>query len=210
MGYGYKYCNKFLETYEYYDDKGKKWIDDTLVCLKESLVKDMENQQPETCDQLLNNAFDSHVPCYTQNGFCQLAFNLGNPRQEAGFLYALMKTYDVKDFMSLIAIKQVFNTIKTCGFSALNISNLSCFDGVRSFFGTNDLGHMYLAQSNEIHQDFDLLAHPEYLEDEFHFKGMHRAHVDHQALDAHVHTHLGDTHSTATPALCWILKPLFL
>ena len=134
MGYGYKYCNKFLDSYDYYDDKGKKWIDDTLVCLKEALVKDMENQQEETCDQLLNNAFDSHVPCYTDNGFCSLAFNLGNPRAEAGFLYALMKTYDVKDFMSLIAIKQVFNTIKTCGFSALSITNMSCFDGVRSFF----------------------------------------------------------------------------
>lgn len=62
-----------------------------------------------------------------------------------------MKTYDVKDFMSLIAIKQVFNTISTCGFSAMNISNLSCFDGVRRFFSTNDMGHMYLAQSNELH-----------------------------------------------------------
>ena len=119
---------------------------------------------------------------------------MGNPRAEAGFIYALLKTYDVKDFMSLIAIKQVFNTIKTCGFSAFSISNLDCFSGIRSFFSTNDLGHMNLIQSNEIHQDFDLLAHPEYLEDEFHFRGTHHHEADHSALDAHVHTHLGDTH----------------
>ena len=84
-----------------------------------------------------------------------------------------MKTYDVKDFMSLIAIKQVFNTITTCGWSAMQVSNLSCFAGVRSFFTTNDLGEMVLAHSNDI-EEFDLLSHPEYLEDEFHFGDSYR------------------------------------
>ncbi len=50
MGYGYKYCNKFLESYRHYDDRGKQWIDRTLVCLKNQLVKDALNTGPETCD----------------------------------------------------------------------------------------------------------------------------------------------------------------
>ena len=64
----------------------------------------------------MNLAFDSHVPCYVDNGFCKMAFNWSSPSEEFHFLRALMKVYDVKDFASLMAIKQVAGTVKQCTF----------------------------------------------------------------------------------------------
>ena len=54
---------------------------------------------------------------------------------------------------------------------------------------------MVLAQSNDI-VEFDLLSHPEYLEDEFHFNDDFRMQADHQAYDAyeHITDHHGDSH----------------
>ena len=105
IGYGDRYCNKFTENYDKFDEEGKKWIDGTLICLKESLLPDMNNNDAETCDDVYNHAFDSHVKCYTENGFCDIAFDFANPIKTAGFYKSLMAVYEVKDFASLIAIK---------------------------------------------------------------------------------------------------------
>ena len=52
IGYGYKYCDKFLEEYDEFSADGQKWIDGTLTCLKQALEPDMLNTDPETCDEV--------------------------------------------------------------------------------------------------------------------------------------------------------------
>ncbi len=59
------------------------------------------------------------MKCYVDNGFCELAFNAAHPIATAKFYADLMKVYEVKDFASFIAIKQVALTVKTCGFGDL-------------------------------------------------------------------------------------------
>ena len=68
----------------------------------------------ETCDDVKHNAFASHVKCYVDNGFCDIAFDFTHPVKTAKFYGDLMQVYDVKDFASLMAIEQVYLTLKTC------------------------------------------------------------------------------------------------
>ena len=109
-----QYCNKFLTTYDYYSPAGQAWVDGTLTCLKNGLLPLALNPSKYTCDQLKIIAFDTHVRCYIDNGFCQLIYNFMDPSAEAGFLSALLKTYEVADFLSLIAIKQVWSVMTQC------------------------------------------------------------------------------------------------
>lgn len=93
-------------------------MDDTLVCLKQALVTDAENDaEDETCAQINHNGEDSHVKCFVDHGFCNLAFSMHNPFQDAQFLKSLMRVYEVEDLKSLISIEHVHRSIKECGWS---------------------------------------------------------------------------------------------
>ena len=78
----------------------------------------MVDAGPETysCDDVQTIAFDSHVQCYVTNGFCELAFDLKHPLEVTSFVYDLMHVYQVKDFASFIAIKQIASVFKECNF----------------------------------------------------------------------------------------------
>ena len=116
IGYGLKYCTKFVDNYDLYDEAGQAWIQGTLTCLKETLEPLIENTANQTCDTVKTIAFDSHVNCYVSNGFCDLVYNFGHPIQESKFVWALMQTYEVKDFASFIAIKQIAQVMAQCTF----------------------------------------------------------------------------------------------
>ena len=116
LGYGGKYCNRFKDNISYFSADGQRWIHGTLKCLKNHLVKVASGSGPKDCKGIMDLAFDSHVPCYVDNGFCSLAFHWTNPAEEFHFLRALMRVYDVKDFASLMAIKQVGGVLKSCTF----------------------------------------------------------------------------------------------
>ena len=116
LGYGNKYCNKFLDNYVIYDKDGQAWIDGTLLCLKEALVPLVEDTTGQTCKTVNDFAFASHVGCYVNNGFCDLAFNFGHPVSETRFIHDLMKTYEVSDFASFAAIKQIAEVFAACTF----------------------------------------------------------------------------------------------
>lgn len=112
LGYGGKYCQRFSDNINYFSQDGQKWITGTLTCLKNNLVKPASHQGPNDCNAVMNMAFDSHVPCYVNHGFCKLAFHWSSPSEEFHFLRALMRVYDVKDFASLMAIKQIAGVVK--------------------------------------------------------------------------------------------------
>ena len=62
----------------------------------------------KTCDELKTIAFSSHVDCYDENGFCDLAFDVKQPGKTTDFIKNLMRVYNVEDFVSFLAIKQVY------------------------------------------------------------------------------------------------------
>ena len=43
LGYGLKYCNRFVDNYKLFSKEGKEWISGTLLCLKEDLVPLVED-----------------------------------------------------------------------------------------------------------------------------------------------------------------------
>jgi len=110
IGYGYKYCNKFLTYYEEFPQKGKEWVNKTLVCLKQALYP--LYQAESNCEVIYAAAFNSHPECYFQSGFCDLFIDRGNIMYT---LKALLHVYEVRDFMSVTSLKQVYDTAKLCG-----------------------------------------------------------------------------------------------
>jgi hypothetical protein len=111
VGYGYRYCNKFLQYFDEFPPAGQDWIKKTLVCLKQELVPVMDNDDT-SCSTVYSIAFNSHPQCYVKSGFCDLFVDYGNIKQT---LSALFKVYDIKDFASATSLKQVFQTATMCG-----------------------------------------------------------------------------------------------
>lgn len=111
IGYGYKYCNKFLENFNDFPQKGQEWISKTLVCLKKTL-----NFKFLDCQDVYDSAFESHPLCYVESGFCDLFLDTEHLKQT---MKALFKVYEIKDFVSAMSLKQVFQTSKLCGYKYL-------------------------------------------------------------------------------------------
>ena len=89
-----KYCKRFKDNIKYFSPEGQKWVRDTGVCLKKSLVPVINGDGPKDCQGIAKLAFDHHVPCYVDNGFCRLAFHWNSSSEQFHFLRALMKVYD--------------------------------------------------------------------------------------------------------------------
>jgi hypothetical protein len=110
VGYGYKYCSKFIRFFDDFPATGKKWVENTLVCLKNALHP--LYQESSNCEVIYAVAFASHPECYFQSGFCDLFIDKTNILQT---LKALLNVYEVYDFMSVTSMKQVYETAKLCG-----------------------------------------------------------------------------------------------
>jgi hypothetical protein len=50
------------------------------------------------------------------NGFCELIFDFSNPLKIASFVADLLKVFEIPDFASFIAIKQVYDVLTQCPF----------------------------------------------------------------------------------------------
>lgn len=96
-----------MENLDEFSEAGQDWILGTLTCLKNNLVPIVSLPGGVTCDEIANVAFDSHVFCYMDNGFCEQIFNFGNPLELAAFVADLLKVFEVPDFLQFVAIKQV-------------------------------------------------------------------------------------------------------
>ena len=127
VGYGGKYCNRFKSNINNFSPEGQKWIQGTLTCLKESILSDVIHPDGKTCDDVKREAFQSHVHCYVQNGFCDLAFNFGHPIANGKFIKDLMGVYQVRDFASLVAIEQIGAVLKQCTFPSSGLQNLMVY-----------------------------------------------------------------------------------
>ncbi|GMH66710.1 hypothetical protein TrRE_jg8717 [Triparma retinervis] len=116
LGYGGKYCGKFVENLSSFSEEGQAWILGTLTCLKSALIPIVELPGGTTCDTLASTAFDSHVFCYMDNGFCDQVFNFGDPLALASFIQDLLGVFEIPDFLQYVAIKQVYDVLTQCPF----------------------------------------------------------------------------------------------
>jgi len=110
VGYGHRYCNKFLKYFYDFPPLGQLWVQNTLVCLKTALQPLFH--ETSDCATIYSVAFASHPRCYFESGFCELFKDRKNIIKT---LKALLEVYEIKDFMSATTMKQVFETAKMCG-----------------------------------------------------------------------------------------------
>lgn len=116
IGYGYKYCSRGLRLEPLLTPRQADWFQRTLKCLKGSLkdiLREQDVNRNVTCETLEKVAFNSHVKCYTQNGFCHL-FSIMHPFVTGRFLQRLSMYYDVRDLFSKYGRRQVVKTGMIC------------------------------------------------------------------------------------------------
>ena len=132
MGYGKKYCSKFLQFYNDFPEPAQKWIDLTLVCLKRALKPVAISQKTAyTCDSIKNIAFKSHPQCYVDSGFCEL-FKPETMGEEniCKTLKGLWQVYEIKEFSEVITWQQVLDTLSLCETKGAPIDKVKMADVV--------------------------------------------------------------------------------
>jgi len=74
LNYGLKFCKKFNAMD--LSSEGEKWITKTMACLQANLIQFAETKTD--CNVIEQKAFETHVSCYIESGFCNLnASDLG-------------------------------------------------------------------------------------------------------------------------------------
>ncbi|CAD5212120.1 unnamed protein product [Bursaphelenchus xylophilus] len=106
IGYGYKNCLSFNDHYDDFNQKGKNFTDCATYCLPNWLEEYFEaHNNSVNCRQLQQDALQSHVKCFLDCGFCGMWFSN---------LITLAKVLDFKDFLSVDAVKTVFEVFYGC------------------------------------------------------------------------------------------------
>jgi len=72
IGYGQKYCEKFVSSRNELSARGQVWMLATMHCLQMALVPEATANQGTTCSQLEDRAFGTHARCYLESGVCDL------------------------------------------------------------------------------------------------------------------------------------------
>ena len=68
--FGHRFCMRYQERMNTFSLEGWKWVEDVRRCL----IRDMNNfEENLSCSELKQRAFQSHVPCYLESGFCSLS-----------------------------------------------------------------------------------------------------------------------------------------
>ena len=122
IGYGSKYCNKFiqLERLKDSDSDLKKWIGNTLICLQEMIQDNKKRIQP-SCKQLESFAFDTHPICYKQYNICSLSIDNK---------WKIVRNVEITDYFSSKSLIQAINV----GLSCLSESPKDSTNRVLRFF----------------------------------------------------------------------------
>lgn len=71
MGWGHRYCQKFLETESSFSLEAQQWLRENRQCLQARAEEITEGTQ---CSGIRKAAMESHVGCYVDTGFCALEF----------------------------------------------------------------------------------------------------------------------------------------
>lgn len=71
MGFGDRYCRAFLNHQDSFSEESQRWLTDVRECLQ---VRVHEVANDVQCRDIYSTAMNSHVSCYVDTGFCNLAF----------------------------------------------------------------------------------------------------------------------------------------
>ncbi len=105
VGYGAKYASRFYNhARPWMTSTGKRWIDNVLVCLQDSLRASIDTTT--SCQDIRTIAFDSHPACYVDHGFCTLPF---------WDILKVVWSIDLSDWASVDAARQLVQTAGDCG-----------------------------------------------------------------------------------------------
>ena len=105
LGYGKPYCELFASE-KRLSSEGKKWRDQTLICLQEKLIPVLFNNYNK-CAEIKNNSFNSHTDCYINNGAVSVC-NL--PLTDKLIILGIIK----KDLITYEGLKQSLSTGLSC------------------------------------------------------------------------------------------------
>jgi hypothetical protein len=112
LGYGYKYCQRFLSigTVNSFEGlqlspAGLKWRTRTLKCLQDQLIS--KETELVTCNSIRDFAFASHIGCYTDpaSSICDL------PLSDE---IAIGRVVDIKEYTDIDGLKQLFKVGIAC------------------------------------------------------------------------------------------------
>lgn len=101
LGYSEKYCVRFLQALRpRMSPAGQRFLDVARDCL----MRYVDTQLPadDSCDVVKTDAFQSHVACYHDNGFCQLPFE---------DRWLLINTVDPADFNVSAALQTALSCL---------------------------------------------------------------------------------------------------
>ncbi|MFH4982339.1 hypothetical protein AB6A40_009048 [Gnathostoma spinigerum] len=117
--YGSKYCRRFndSEVLSRFSTVGKQFLSCTTECLISFLDKYLKETDIISCEQLEAAAFRSHIQCYLNCDFCSVCKTQKLP---------LLRSYDIWDFASIIALQQVTYAIISFSFFTNIVENSYC------------------------------------------------------------------------------------
>jgi hypothetical protein len=110
IGFGKKYCDRFSANLHGFTPAGINWVTCVRQCLIDRLTpyydKYPYSEFHTSCAALEQTAYDSHVDCYIDCGFCNICTNNK---------WVLWKAFDIGDFLSIVAWEQIREILKRCG-----------------------------------------------------------------------------------------------
>lgn len=104
LAFGERLCNAFITKRARFSPAGQTWLHAIRQCLEDELVPELGREQ--SCSDLEDRAFDSHLRCYTSpaHSLCDLS------HEDALELTAVLN----KDILNPHAIKQVGALLSAC------------------------------------------------------------------------------------------------
>ncbi|GMR45127.1 hypothetical protein PMAYCL1PPCAC_15322, partial [Pristionchus mayeri] len=98
LNFGLPNCAIFEEKEGLFTASGKEFLNCTKHCLADFISVHIIEKDVADCAATRSTAFDSHVDCYINCGFCKIL---------AANVIPFARTYRFSDFVSLSALKQV-------------------------------------------------------------------------------------------------------
>jgi hypothetical protein len=108
LHFGERLCHVFLDNNYKFSASGQAWSSAVRKCLQDALVHTIDLRDSISCDDLKALAFNSHVDCYIDNGFCDIELS------DYGELVLLMKD-ELYGTGSLAVWEQFVHTSWECG-----------------------------------------------------------------------------------------------
>ena len=111
LGFGKKYCEKFLNSLNSFSPNGQECIENTNICLKDALFN-LLNMPNTNCYIILYSAFESLSFCLASNGYCDLFFD---PTNIVNDVKGILNIFEIQSMSDTVSIEKLLSTTALCG-----------------------------------------------------------------------------------------------